>query len=358
MIIKKPAKILLGVFFIAVLILIIISSNFNNSTKTLFLKNKGFKRNLLYPLTIELIEKINLNTDEYKILGYDENKIILFGQSNKTLLSISSDIPVNENKTITIDSIIKKKIEINNVTYDSISNEVIIFSSLEGKIYKYNIKNNKLTNSININMPFSKGLIIDSEKYILTQQYRKEIKFTFNGFTYDSMFKKLEKNGLESNLILNNMVDDGELLKNNDNFLFISYYKNSVYLISPSLKSLFKFNLIDTVNVGPLVSFSGTNGTGILKYTSPLRICNPHFCTYNLNLYVHSLVIADNDIDKEFKKNNIIDVYDLKNQGKYIGTYSLPKLDNKELKDFLIYGKKIFFVYENKLLIYEKNDIF
>ncbi|XVJ64745.1 MAG: hypothetical protein HEQ40_00700 [Lacibacter sp.] len=352
-------KMLLIAIIIATALVAAMFLYFTLNKKKSFLKENGFVRTPLYPKEINLQFKVELKEDEYKFLGYYKKKIFFFGQKSNTLLSLSDSMPLYENTILKLDSVINKKLEISNVYFDTLTNKIYIFSNTDRRVYEYNLQNQKLSNIIKVLSPFTKGIKMNSNEFIFNQQYGKEIKFSFYGYSLNENTKTLESNGKQSNLVLRNMVDDGDLLKlNNENSIYISYYKNPFYLLDSNLTIVDRFKLIDTITTGPSVLFSGSNGTGTLKYTSPLRIANPNFCISNNKLFVHSLVKAENENTEELKNNNIIDVYNIKEKGKYVGTYYLPKIEEKQITDFYIVGKKVFFIYQTNLLVYEKNDTF
>lgn len=356
---KKKLKTLLIAFTTATILVIAMFFYFKLNKNKSFLKENGFIRTTLYPKEISLRFKVDLKEDEYKFLGYYKNQIFFFGQLSNTLLSLADSLPLYENTILKLDSIINKKLDVSNVYLDTSIDKIYIFSNADMSVYEYDLQNRKVSNTIKILSPFAWGIKRKANEFILNQQYGKKLKFSFYGYSLNDNTKTLVSNGKESNLILRNMIDDGDLLNfDNNNLVYISYYKNPLYLLDSNLKIINTFKLIDTVSSGPSVVFIGSNGTGTLKYTSPLRITNPNFCVSNDNLFVHSLVKAENETDEEFKNNNIIDVYKIKEQGKYAGTYYLPKIKEKQITDFYVAGQKAIFIYQNVLLVYEKNDTF
>jgi hypothetical protein len=327
------------------------------NNKKEFLKEKGFVRKFLYDRDVSLKFKVDLKEDDYKCLGYAKKRIFLYGHRNRTLVILSDSMPLYENLIVSFDTLLKKQIEISNTYLDTLMNKVYFFSNTERSIYEYDFHSRKITNVLKLNLPFQNGFKTNTQEYILTQQVGKELKFSFYSYRLNNQLSELRATGKESNLQLKNMIDDGRLIQANQNYLvYVSYFKNPVFLLDSNLKVVAKFKTIDTISVGPSVVFIGANGTGTLKYTSALRITNQNFIVSSGTLFVNSLVKGENENNKDFKNNNVIDTYNLNEYVNYVGSYYFPKLENMQITDFYILDNKLFFIYPETIILYETSN--
>jgi hypothetical protein len=61
---------------------------------------------------------------------------------------------------------------------------------------------------------------------------------------------------------------------------------------------------------------------------------------------------ADNDTDKFFSDNSILDIIDLRD-GKYLGSIYLPATGGNKLSRFIISGNQLIGLYPNSIMIYD-----
>lgn len=160
----------------------------------------------------------------------------------------------------------------------------------------------------------------------------------------------------ENNAIFSN---DGWLFydKKNARILYSYFYRGEFICLDTNMNLLYKSKTIDTIsksqNKTGLYTSRDVNGkliTNITQIGIP-KILNRYITTDNNKIYILSRIKADNEIDSEFKMNQIIDIYDIKN-GKYISSFYIPKYKNDKITHFKIKSSKLIAIFGAHLIAY------
>lgn len=135
-------------------------------------------------------------------------------------------------------------------------------------------------------------------------------------------------------------------------FVYSFYFSNQFVVFDSSLNRVYTGTTVDTdktfIHKG-VISHRGSSHSFTLG--SPPRFVTYTSCTYNGNLYCVSALLADNEDRAEFQNNSVIDYYDLIN-GKYLGSFYIPKLQHQGIRRIKIENNKIVALYKTVVAIY------
>ncbi|WP_316834743.1 hypothetical protein [Pedobacter nutrimenti] len=148
---------------------------------------------------------------------------------------------------------------------------------------------------------------------------------------------------------------DGNLVKvpNSNKIIYVYYYRNQFICAGDHLNLLYKGKTIDTVSHAHIkVDYiKSLNETTI---SSPPLYVNKQSAANEKYLFVHSALIADNEIAKSLEKVSVIDVYAVKD-GKYQFSFYLPDFRGNKIGDFRVYGQSLYALYDHYLYKYRLN---
>lgn len=133
--------------------------------------------------------------------------------------------------------------------------------------------------------------------------------------------------------------------------VYLYSYRNEYLLTDSDLNLLSCGNTIDTmynahIEVANIQSKSSTT------FSSPPVIVNRQSALDGDLLYVNSTLLADNEIDDQFRRVSVIDVYDV-NTNQYVKSIYLPDLGRDKLTYFGVKGDKLFAIYRDQLISYK-----
>ena len=151
------------------------------------------------------------------------------------------------------------------------------------------------------------------------------------------------------------IISDGQLHFDGgtQKLCYIYYYKNLLLSFDTSLASVNKFTSIDTTTVFKMrTGLVRNHGTTAFTNITPASIVNRLNYVQNGLLFNMSTLKADNESDKFFADNSVIDIIDLKN-GKYLGSMSIPVCEGATLSQFVISGNKLVGLYPHRIIIYD-----
>jgi len=135
--------------------------------------------------------------------------------------------------------------------------------------------------------------------------------------------------------------------------IYLYRYKNKVIQLDTALNIIKSFNTIDT-NTFAKVSADYIKSQHKLSMTAPpLTINNAGAVDGNL-LYVKSPLIADNEVKRNIKDNDPIDIYELRT-GKYLYSIYLPRENGKTARNFIVTKGMLIAFYESSILLFKLN---
>jgi hypothetical protein len=148
---------------------------------------------------------------------------------------------------------------------------------------------------------------------------------------------------------------DGNLVKvpNSNKIIYVYYYRNQFICTDDNLNLLYKGKTIDTVSHAHIkVDYiKSSNETTI---SSPPLYVNKQSTANEKYLFIHSALIADNEVAESLGKVSVIDVYAVKD-GKYQFSFYLPDFRGNKIRDFKVYGQSLYALYDHYLYKYQLN---
>lgn len=139
--------------------------------------------------------------------------------------------------------------------------------------------------------------------------------------------------------------------KQNAKLTYVYLYRNQYIVMDTSLNILYKRNTIDTTSIARIkVATIMSKSTNTLS-VPPSEVNRVSVVNGN-RLFINSALQADNEQYKKFKKNSVIDVYDL-NDGRYINSFYIPDYSGNKLRNFRVSEKKLAALYDRHIVIYD-----
>lgn len=136
-----------------------------------------------------------------------------------------------------------------------------------------------------------------------------------------------------------------------DRILYTYYYRNEFICLDTAMNLHYRGNTIDTISRAQITIASIPSSQSI-TLSSPPRIINKNLQVGANHFYIHSKVIADNEVKENQRSYSSIDVYHLRD-GMYAFSFRLPHLSGNSLKDFRIHGKQLIVAYPHSIVVYE-----
>lgn len=135
--------------------------------------------------------------------------------------------------------------------------------------------------------------------------------------------------------------------------IYLYFYRNQLPCFDTALNLLYTGRTIDTVSQAQLsVAAIGADSGATLS--EPPHFVNYFSCIADNFLFVHSALMANNETETQFEQASAIDVYDVKD-GRYWFSFYIPKLLDKKMKSFRIFGSSLFAIYDHYLVVYRIN---
>ena len=146
-----------------------------------------------------------------------------------------------------------------------------------------------------------------------------------------------------------------------DAILYVQKYQNRFFCMDTSLNLIYTGHTIDTTFTNPVKTktfFNVNNLTkkqeGSQQAATPINIINKMSCTALGHLFVLSILEADNEENNKFLRNNIIDVYRIKN-GHYVGSFYVPNIAREQIIGFTITNNLLIALYKTHIATYQLN---
>lgn len=144
----------------------------------------------------------------------------------------------------------------------------------------------------------------------------------------------------------------GHLLYNRylQRLIYVYLYRNQFDVMDTTLQRVLEGNTLDTIKQVNLTPHKNLT-TDITVLANKLPVVNRAVCTTDSLLYIHSGMMADNETLKAFKKNNVVDIYNLAN-GSYQFSFYIPNYKEQSLHSFKVYQDKLIVLYRYAIVIY------
>lgn len=134
---------------------------------------------------------------------------------------------------------------------------------------------------------------------------------------------------------------------------YIFSYRNQFLCLDTNLHLIYKGHTIDTISHFHIQAgaISSSSRSFMLTNTSPSLMVNHASCVAGGKLFVRSGLKADNEKDGDFKRNAVIDIYQMQD-GNYQGSFYIPNCKGEPLQQFRIYGNLIVAMYDDYIATY------
>lgn len=133
---------------------------------------------------------------------------------------------------------------------------------------------------------------------------------------------------------------------------YVYFYSNRILCLDTNLNLVYKGHTIDTFTTYQTKAGSIPSGnTAIYTKIAPTRFVNRESCVADGKLFNYSALKSDNESDREFANNSVIDVYNLKD-GAYQHSFYIPVFRNERLKRFRVFDNLIVVIYNNYIVTY------
>lgn len=185
---------------------------------------------------------------------------------------------------------------------------------------------------------FSKISVIDSTRFVIgvrdSQSNEDELGVLI---MKDSIQFKISPEVLEKQV--DGVFDvDGTLLYNHqlDKIIYTYFYRNEFIVTDTNLKVEYNGQTIDTISRAQL-DVQHLDSKEVKKFSKPPLVVNRQTATYGNYLFVQSGIMGLYEPESSWKRNSVVDVYDLINRT-YVHSFYIPHKENKALTEFYIEG--------------------
>lgn len=134
---------------------------------------------------------------------------------------------------------------------------------------------------------------------------------------------------------------DGMLHFNADlqQLIYVYYYRNEFICMDSSLHLRYRGKTIDGVE-RVQIRVAEIKSDQAIALASPPRIVNKKSHSSGDWLFIHSVIKARNESKSAFNQHDVLDIYNLRN-GRYAGSFYLPRINGEKLRDFKVYGNML-----------------
>jgi hypothetical protein len=342
---KKPVLILITIFLAAFGIITLLAFLSKNTNK----KKNGFNRQLL-TTKLKIKEQATFPVSVSRIIGSQSGAIYFQDNTSYAVHRTTPDLDSLNTITLPIAPYVKP------------NSSIRMF--LNGRhIY---ISNRNLPGFLDYNLD---SRSVDS--YVLEKFYGKETNFAKDQFiiktiepkTNDANFVKLNLKK-ESATVQDRFSErNGEGVFETDGILYYDssthlacytyFYQNGFICIDTNLNLKLTARTIDTLTKREVrVAHVGSSYT----MKQPPQFVNYLGAVAAGNLFLQSMLQADNEYSLDFTENVVIDIYNLTN-GFYKGSFYIPPYNGKKTHQFHVLDKALYAIYGRTVIIYDLDFI-
>jgi hypothetical protein len=148
---------------------------------------------------------------------------------------------------------------------------------------------------------------------------------------------------------------DGSLIRvpGTDKLVYVYHYRNQFMVMDTLLNLMYRGKTLDTISRAQL-KVTELRKQHKLTLSSPPIFVNKKVSANKEYLFIQSALKADNEVEEVWEANTVIDVYALKD-GKYKLSLYVPHFKDIKLKDFKVFGDRMYVLYDNYLYKYALN---
>lgn len=195
---------------------------------------------------------------------------------------------------------------------------------------------------------YTRGVPVANDVFIFRQM---------DGPTKDQLFSRwnstannfLQSQQLTPVLHDGGMATDGKLYfdSTSNKLVYMHSYFNCFLELDTQLNLIHKYRTIDTFS-RPKVRTSLENT--VLTNNTPAIIFNVTGCVNKGKFLINSMLKADNEPNADFKRHEVIDVYELAD-GAYKGSFYLPRIPEEKITKLFAFQNKLIIFYNHSTLI-------
>jgi len=342
---KKPVLILITLFIAAfgmVALLAFLAKNTNE-------KKNGFKRRLL-TTTLKTRKQVTLPVSVSRIIGAQRGAIYFQDNTSYAVHRVTPDLDSLKTITLPIASYVKPNSS--NQMFLTDRHIYITCKNLPG-ILDYNLDSESVASHV-LEKFFGKETNFAKDQFILK---------TIDPKTNDAPFVKLnlkkeypviedrfsEKNGAGV------FASDGLLYYDSTTHLacYTYFYQNGFICMDTNLNLKLTARTIDTITKREIkIAHVGSSYT----MKQPPQFVNSLGAVAGGNLFLQSMLQADNEYSLDFTENAVIDVYKLIN-GSYKGSFYIPPYGGKKPRQFHVIDKTLYAIYGKTVIRYDLDFI-
>lgn len=338
---RKPVYILTGLFIASFAIIGVLAF----ISKNAIVKENGFNRRLLSSALIPR-KQITFPVRVARLIGMRADKIFFQQEGPLEIFSTSLflDSPHAIKLPLQVDKAqgpnIRMYIKDHNLYLACRNVPAIITYDLESG----SVSNNELSNYFNQETMISKDHFILRAKDPASLSHRF-VKLNLNkkdSLPEDSFSDRKAVGGFETAGIL---YYDSVTRQ----ACYTYFYQNGFICLDSNLNVTLKARTIDTISHQNLkIARVGRS----ITMKQPAQAINYNGCVADGNLFLQSMLKADNEYELDFNENIMIDVYNLKN-GAYKGSFYLPAYEGKKAHQFKVINHQLYALYDKTVVLYD-----
>lgn len=312
------------------------------------LQEQGFYRTLLKE-EATLISEAALGLGSFSFCEVSPLKISLF-QYRKPfeILSFTDGLSNKNTFRLNLDTTIDQFTGMNAVSINDSSS--ILLSGRTAMGYRTETGDLGFDKSQLDNTPFYHSEVLNNNSFLLMSKVmhqgvarRKLKKVNWAGMELAHYLPKMQVDGY--------FCTDGQFRYDNTShrIIYMYYYRGEFICLDTNLTVLYQTKTIDTVTHANL-SLEKSNAS-TTQSTAP-NIVNRRFCIGGDKIYIQSEIKSDNESERDFLNFYVIDMYMLQD-GKYAGSFYLPKFGRQKLTKLAAFDKTFIALYKDRLALFK-----
>ncbi|MBE0392173.1 DoxX family protein [Flavobacterium sp. PL002] len=322
---------------------------FLSSEEIMHHENPFIRRYPQHP--IALTHSVDLKFNSYYFAGYTNDRIYL-GNYTDPLHVLHMDTTLQHRQTL--------KIAFDRTDIPFRMAKVLIrapyFYLMDGTVpcvFRGNIHNWKASIELKGSPYFTLAEPIDSSTIAFRNNSGKKGEHVLGVFTSNRLSKVHYTPQLLQKQIDGIFDTDGTLQysKELSSMVYVYFYRNEFIVADKKATLDYRGKTIDTI-AHAKIKVAYLKGQTVRKMTAPPLTVNAHTAVCNNLLFVHSKVPGRYENSTLWKQASIIDVYDL-NKNVYVMSFSVYKIDNKELHSLFVTSTHLYALIGTELAIYE-----
>lgn len=150
---------------------------------------------------------------------------------------------------------------------------------------------------------------------------------------------------------------DGKLVYDpgSGKMVFLYFYRNQFITLDTSLNIIYKGNTLDTIRTANLKVAELDDGTRKeFMLAAPAVAGNKNICINSHYIFIHSSLKADNEDEREFKKNTVLDVYSL-STGQYQQSFYVENFRGNRIKSMIMKNDTLITISGRHICLYPLN---